>query len=204
MGVEADLISYYEAEARGRHRVGHGDLRHTLRQRFAEVVREEGRGSLVDVGSGPGLDTEAWHRDGFQAVGVDLAHANVELLCEQGLVGVTGSLYCLPFRTASFDALWTMSTFVHVPDDRFDEAINSLMRVVRPGAPLGVGTWGGMDFEGVREFGELRPYRFFSLRSHDRWRRMLDECAGLETFETFESSGSHGWEYQFAVIRTPG
>lgn len=26
----------------------------------------------------------------------------------------------------------------------------------------------------------------------------------LEVFDTFESSGSHGWEYQFAVLRAPG
>jgi len=204
MGVEADLIAYYEAEARGRHRVGHGDLRQNLRERFAVSLRGESRVHLVDVGSGPGLDTATWHRDGFQVVGVDLAYGNVELVREQGLVGVTGSLYRLPFRTAAFDALWTMSTFVHVPDDRFDEAISELIRVVRPGASLGIGTWGGLDFEGLGEFGELRPYRFFSLRSHVRWRELLAMHGALEVFDTFESTGSQGWEYQFAVLRAPG
>ena len=43
MGVEADLIAYYEAEARGRHRVGQGDLRQSLRERFAVSLRGESR-----------------------------------------------------------------------------------------------------------------------------------------------------------------
>ena len=78
-----------------------------------------------------------------------------------------------------------MSTFVHVPHERFDEAITEMLRVVEPGAPLGIGTWGGLDFEGVPEFGELRPYRFFSLASHDRWREMLARHAEVELFETY-------------------
>lgn len=204
VGVDDDLIAYYEAEARGRHRVGHGDLRHGLRNRFAAMLRRDRRVRLVDVGSGPGLDTAAWHRDGFGVVGVDLVHANVELMQEQGLVGVAGSLYCLPFRTAAFDALWTMSTFVHVPDERFGEAFTEMRRVVPPGGLLAIGTWGGLDFEGVREFGDLRPYRFFSLRSHDRWSQLLAGHGELVSFDTFESTGSHGWEYQFAVVRAPG
>jgi SAM-dependent methyltransferase len=204
MALEADLIAYYDAEARDRRRVGHGQLRHELRQRFAAALGAVGRTRVVDVGSGPGLDTEDWCKDGFDVVGVDLAHANVELMRERGLVGVTASLYQLPFRADAFDALWTMSTFVHVPHDRFDEAIAEMLRVVRPGARLGIGTWGGVDFEGVPEFGDLRPYRFFSLASHDRWRKMLERYGTLESFESFESSSPHGWEYQFAILRPDG
>ena len=164
MALDADLIAYYDAEARGEHRSAHGDLRLELRRRFAELLRNGEVRTLIDVGAGPGLDTALWAADGFTTVGVDLAHANVERMRDVGLAGVTGSLYVLPFRSETFDALWTMSTFVHVPHERFDEAITELLRVVAPGAPLGIGTWGGLDFEGVPEFGELRPYRFFSTR----------------------------------------
>ncbi len=198
---DADLIAYYEAEARGGHRSAYGDRRVELRGRFAELLRGERISTLLDVGAGPGLDTKRWHADGFRVVGLDLTHANIERMRAAGLTGVTGSLYELPFRAGAFDALWTMSTFVHVPHDRFDEAITEMLRVVVPGAPLGIGTWGGLDFEGVPEFGELRPYRFFSLASHDRWREMLARHAEVELFETSESTGGQGWEYQFAVVR---
>ncbi len=203
MALDGDLIAYYDAEARGGHRSAHGDLRVNLRRRFAELLRYDDVRTVIDVGAGPGLDTALWAADGFAAVGVDLAHANVERMRDVGLTSVTGSLYQLPFRSTTFDALWTMSTFVHVPHDRFDEAITEMMRVVEPGAPLGIGTWGGLDFEGVPEFGELRPYRFFSLASHDRWRAMLERHSVVEQFETYESTGGQGWEYQFAVVRVP-
>lgn len=92
---------------------------------------------------------------------------------------------------------------MHVPHNRFDDAIGEMFRVVAPGAPVAIGTWGGLDFEGVAEFGELRPYRFFSLANHDRWQHMLEQQGHLEMFETFDPHDDDGWEYQFAVLRTP-
>ncbi len=135
-------------------------------------------------------------------VGVDLAPANAALMRAQGLAGVAGSLYALPFSDATFDALWTMSTFVHVPHARFDEAMSELMRVVRPGGPVVIGTWGGVDLEAVPEFGELRPYRFFSLATHDRWRAMLARHGRVDRFETGPPDPQSGWEYQWAVVRS--
>lgn len=204
MALDAELTAYYEAEARGRHRVDLGELRTSLREEFASTLRSEGRSRLVDVGAGPGLDAAQWRSDGFDVVGLDLAHANVELMRDGGLVGVTGSLHRLPFRSGSFDALWTMSTLVHVPDRHVDAALAELVRVVAPGAPVGIGTWGGRDFEGAPEVGEIRPYRFFSLRSHDRWRNVLAGHGTVETFRSFDPHAVSGWEYQFAVIRAAG
>jgi SAM-dependent methyltransferase len=200
--IDRDLVAYYEAEARDGRRTEQGELRHRLRAEFAAQLAAERRDHLVDVGAGPGLDTLAWQRDGFRAVGVDLAHANVEVMRRGGAPAVTASLYALPFRTGSFDALWTMSTFVHVPHDRFDAAIAEMIRVVAPGAPLGIGTWGGVDFEGRPEFGDLRPYRFFSLASHDRWREMLARHGTVERFDAFDVGDRGGWHYQFAVVRS--
>ena len=204
MGLDADLAAYYDAEARAGVRGELDTMRLGIRHGFVDLMRREHRRRLVDVGSGPGRDTLAFQQDGFDIIGVDLAPANLVLMRERGAVGSAGSLYALPFADATFDALWTMSTFVHIPHERFDEAMDELVRVVTPGAPLAIGTWGGRDFEGVPEFGELRPYRFFSLASHDRWRSMLERHGRLEHLETFAPTQPSGWEYQFAVLRVAG
>ena len=204
MALDADLTAFYEAEARAGLRGELDPMRVDIRDGFVELLQREGRSRLVDVGAGPGRDTVEFRDRGFGVIGVDLAPANVGLMRAQGLDGVAGSLYALPFPDGSFDALWTMSTFVHVPHDRFDEAMTELLRVVAPGGPLAIGTWGGLDFEGVPEFGELRPFRFFSLAAHDRWRSMLQRRGDLEHFETFPPTRPGGWEYQYAVLRSGG
>jgi len=203
VGLDADLIAYYDAEAAtGRRTPTVGAYRQDLRDRFAGLLAAEGRHHVIDVGAGPGRDTVVWKAAGMDVVGVDLAEGNVRSMRERGLDAVTGSLYHLPFRTGSFDSLWTMSTFVHVPHDRFDEAIGEMLRVVGPGAPLAIGTWGGTDFEGIVPFGDLRPHRFFSLATHDRWRDLLARHGDVEIFETHDLENDDGWEYQFAVLRS--
>ena len=203
MAFDADLTAYYEAEARGNHRTKQVDLRVGLRQRFGKLLRGESRTRILDVGAGPGLDVAGFQADGFAVVGLDLAPANVDVMRRRGLSALAGSLYQLPFRTGAFEALWSMSTFVHVPDERNDEAITEMLRVVQPAGLLGVGTWGGVDFEGLLEVGDLRPYRFFSLASHARWRATLARHADVELFETFETDDPLRWEYQFTVLRVP-
>jgi SAM-dependent methyltransferase len=202
--LDSDLTQYYDAEARGGLRGELDTARVEIRRRYVDALRKEQRSTVIDVGAGPGRDTVAFHQDGFDVTGVDLAPANVAALCSQGPDGVTASLYALPFRTSSFEALWTMSTFVHVPHHRFDDAMVELLRVVVPGAPMAIGTWGGRDYEGVPEFGELRPYRFFSLASHERWRSMLERHGDVEQFVTSAPTRPSGWEYQFAVVRCGG
>jgi hypothetical protein len=53
------------------------------------------------------------------------------------------------------------------------------------------------------EFGELRPYRFFSLAAHGRWYQQLSRHGGVDLFETSPVGGADGWEYQLAVLRAP-
>ena len=201
MGLDADLTAYYDAEARAGVRGELDTMRVDIRNRFIDVMRREGRCRLVDVGSGPGRDTLAFQHDGFDTIGVDLAPANTMVMRERGAVGAAGSLYALPLADATFDVLWTMSTFVHVPHDRFDEAMNELVRVVTPGAPLTIGTWGGRDFEGVPEFGPLLPYRF----SHSHRTTVGARCSNV-TGNSITSRRSRRHRRaggdQYAILRT--
>jgi SAM-dependent methyltransferase len=201
-GLDADLVSYYDQEARDGSRTSHGPIRTQLLAEFIDLLKAEGRRSVVDVGSGPGLDTAGFADAGFEVVGADLSVENARIMHARGLhAGLAASLYELPFPSARFDALWTMSTFVHVPHERFGQAMAELLRVVRPGASVGVGTWGGFEWEGVSDRDTIVPRRFFSLAAHDRWRAMLESVGTVERFEVFQPDPASNWEYQFAIVR---
>jgi hypothetical protein len=94
-----------------------------------------------------------------------------------------------------------MSTLVHVPDSRFEDAMNEITSVLQDGAPLAIGLWGGFDEELISTVQDIQPQRFFSLRSHDRAREMLAKHATVEHFETWDYGDASHWEYQFAIVR---
>jgi 2-polyprenyl-3-methyl-5-hydroxy-6-metoxy-1,4-benzoquinol methylase len=71
-GAEAPLREYYDEEARRLTRQHKGPLRVSLQERFVELLHGEQRRSVIDVGSGPGLDTVVFRDAGFSVVGVDL------------------------------------------------------------------------------------------------------------------------------------
>ncbi len=198
---ESALIEYYDQEAALGLRTDLGPLRRDLRLSFSALLRNERRSTIVDVGAGPGRDATEFAADGLRVVGVDLGPANIAQLRASGIPGCVASVLDLPFSRERFDAVWTMSTLVHVPDADLDRALSELLVVAPAGAPVGIGTWGGFDWEGVSDRDTITPARFFALRAHDRMRTILESHATVERFETHHPNPDSRWEYQFAVVR---
>ncbi len=200
-GLSKRLASYYDAEAG--HRTGRSvdPQRAAWRESFVELVTAEGRSGVFEIGSGPGRDTLALREAGLNVVPLDLSVESTRFLVGEGIPAINGSVYELPLKDRSFDAAWTMSTLMHIPDDRFAAAMTEICRVLKPGAPIGIGLWGGVDREGVNNLGALDLPRFFSLRTNERAREMLAAHGKIERFETKEYYTPELETYQFVVLR---
>lgn len=95
-----------------------------------------------------------------------------------------------------------MSTLLHVADADLDAALAEVVRVLRPGAPLAVGLWGGeKTIEGPHGDATHGPARFFSFRTDERVRAVLGRYGTVEQWTTWP--GARAMHYQFAVVRTP-
>ena len=199
--LEDDLAAFYDQEAAIRLERDIDPPRVERRGEFIEMLRQEARGRLLEVGTGPGHDARAFLAAGLDVAGVDLSIEHVRMARDAGVDAFRASLFDLPFADRSFEAGWTMSTLLHVADDRFEAAMTSICSKLRVGAPLAVGLWGGLDRESLADFDTIQPPRFFSLRSHDRARSMLSVHGEIERFETWPHQGDTPWEYQFVVLR---
>ncbi len=198
--LEGRLAEYYDREGRSRAAMPLGRGRIDARSAFVELLHGERRRRLIDVGSGPGRDAVYFAANGFPTTAVDRSIGHARLAAAAGLVSVQATLLALPFPPGTFDAGWTMSTLVHVPDDRWDAALMSIIHALKPAAPLAIGLWGGVDEERWHPPRNGLPSRFFSLRSHARVRLMLQRHGDLHSFVTWPDDRSE-WEYQFAVLR---
>ena len=201
--LESDLARYYDQEAAARANRSPDPQRVARRDEFVALLAAERRATLVEVGIGPGRDAAALTACDTRVVfGVDLSVAHARLAHANGSHAAVASVYALPFADASCDAGWSMSTLVHVPNDRFDDAMRELGRVVRPGSPVGLGFWAAaVDTEEVNERDTIVPKRFFSRRTEDRLREMLGPHGRIERFDTWPGIGTT-WTYQYVVVRT--
>ena len=201
--VRADLSRFYEHEATNRLRGRPSGWRVGWLEEFAGSIAAEGRRSVLDVGAGPGTDAHTFLSAGVEYTGVDLAVANGVLAREAAATVVAASLFELPFPEASFDAGWSMSTLMHVPTAEVGTAMQSICRVLVPGAPLMIGQWGGSlgDIDSDHMVPGLP--RLFSLRTAARNRKLLALHGTIEQWEV-RDAGPDGWEYHAAVLRVAG
>lgn len=162
---------------------------------FIGVCRDRQLSSVVEVGAGAGRDGVRLQDAGFDYTGVDLSDVGVDLCRSQGLKASAEWATDLPFEADSFDAGWSMSTLMHLPNDEIVTALSELQRVVRTGGVLAVGLWGSTASElHVDEHGRL-----FQHRTDEQVRALLGEIGDVWEFETWGwyEDGAH---YQFAAV----
>jgi len=91
---------------------------------------------------------------------------------------------------------------LHVPNVRMNTALTEITRVLRPGSPLAIGLWGGPDIEQTLTHREIQLPRFFSWRSDEQLRAMLEPHGTLERFETWpDVDPDSELHYQYCVLR---
>ena len=200
--IEAELVAYYDGE--GDHRL-HRPIepeRVAARATFLRAISHGGPKSVLEIGSGPGRDARAFVEAGHRYVAVDLSFEHIRRCRAITARVARASVRRLPFRTASFDSIWTMSTLMHVPESAISQALSELSRVLNPGGLAAIGVWGGRDVEERRseDILEGKPPRLFSRRSNERWRTMLTAVGDIEAFETW--GHEHDFFYQWALLRS--
>jgi ubiquinone/menaquinone biosynthesis C-methylase UbiE len=199
--VRADLAKFYEHEAASRSRGPATGRRVEWLADCAQQFAAEGSRTVLDVGAGPATDATAFESVGIAYAGIDLAVANGMLAAEHGSTVLAASLFDLPFGNDTFDSGWSMSTLMHVPEMEVGDALREVTRVLRSGAPLMIGQWGGSLGDIDADVTVAGLPRLFSLRSTERNRKLLGDHGTIEHWDVWDA-GPEGWEYHIAIIRT--
>lgn len=209
---EADLAAFYDRQASTENTRAMTPHRVECRDWFIRLLKDEHRHSLFELGCGTGVEGLEFVRAGLHYTGVDLSEESIHVARAKGLDASVASGRSLPFPDATFPAVWTMSTLLHVPNAGIHDVVRELVRVSAAGAPIAVGLWSGDDVEVLNPEDEDEPRRFFSRRSDDTVRRIFGAHGTVEHFGTWPEGagvesgpGAGNWNqhYQFLVLRTP-
>ncbi len=102
-----------------------------LLEPFCRAVPAHGR--ILDLGSGAGRDSLALAAKGFEVVSLDRSIGLLQQHRERGGQAlIRGDLAWLPFRPASFAAIWACASLLHLPKARIIFALNEARRVLVP------------------------------------------------------------------------
>ncbi len=143
------------------------------------------KGSVLDVGSGPGRDGVILRDAGLDVVCLDASEAMVKLSAARGLRSVVGDFADLPFNDGSFNGAWAYTSLLHVPKSEIQGSLSEIRRVLEPGGIFGLGLIEG-DAELYRESSGMDLPRWFSFYKKEEIEDLL-AANGFETvyFEEF-------------------
>lgn len=156
-----------------------------VRDLFLEHV---GEGKILDAGCGPGMDTDYFSRQGFDAVGIDLADGMIEYAREnkQGRF-LKMDVAETDFDEEEFDGVCCNAAIFFGPEEHMEKVLRELNRILKPGGVLFV------TFK-IGEGSELRDHGTGEVRQYfvtaDRAEEMLED-AGFDTLFSRVSDGPH-------------
>lgn len=192
--------SYNSEMARERDQTAKEDWKIAERQAFLELLRQENKHTLLEVGAGTGTDSLFFQNNGLHVICTDLSPAMIELCRAKGLEAYVMDFLHLDFPPASFDAIYALNCLLHVPTRDLPAVLEKLRSLLRPGGLFFLGTYGGVEEEGIRATDRHRPPRFFVHHTDEFMKEMTARFFQIVSFRTRELE-KRRWHFQAIVLR---
>jgi SAM-dependent methyltransferase len=119
----------------------------------------------------------------------------------KGLNAKEADLLNLGLPPGSFDAVYSMNCFLHVPNAELPDALKAIHQVLRPGGLFFLGVYGGDFFEGDALEDWHVPPRFFSFRTDEQMLAFTSNCFDVLDFHVVGSQDRH---FQSPALRKRG
>lgn len=155
-------------------------------------------GRMLEIGCGPGRDAKYFSERGLTVTAIDLTARFVEMarqLAPKAEV-LRMDMRKLKFPARSFDGIWAMASFLHVPKKEGRKTLLGFRRVIKANGLLFISVKLGRGEEaiskkryggGVRKLGGIK---FFAYYSKPELLRLLRSC-GFKVFKTTQGSNRY-------------
>jgi len=170
------------------------------RQQFLDILKREGKKTLLEVGAGTGSDGLFFQENGLRVVCTDLSPAMIELCREKGLEAYVMDFLSLDFPPSSFDSLYALNCLLHVPTNDLSKVLEKLQSLLCPGGLFFLGVYGGNREEGVHENDWHQPPRFFAHHTDEFMKQAVTSFFELISFKTIPLKNP-AWHSQVMVLR---
>jgi len=153
------------------------------RDYFLSMLQQEGAKTLLEIGAGPGHTGRYFQDNGLDVICIDLSPAMVALCREKGLTAYAMDVLALDFPPASFDAVFTLNSLLHIPKRHLPRALDNIHAVLKPDGLFYLGVYGGYDSEEIWEDDPLEPKRFFSFHTDEHLQQAVSDAFAILSFK---------------------
>ncbi len=169
------------------------------RNLFLELMKNEGKTVLLDLGAGTGRDSCFFKGHNMNVTAVDLSGEMVKLCREKSIEAYELDFYNLGTLHRSFDAVWAMNSLLHVEKKSLPSVLQEIKGVLKPSGLFFMGVYGGEDSEGIWEDDIYTPHRFFSFFTDEDVKTAVSGYFELISFERVDTGGRY--HFQSIIMR---
>ena len=184
-----DLRQAYDADALSRDCSDLPQWKRSEREGFLSHLRSNGLKHLLEIGAGTGRDGRYFADAGCKVTCIDLSPAMIRLCHDKGLQALVMDAAELSFQDASFDAVYSFNSLLHLPKSELPTVLMNIRSVLVPDGLFYFGTYGGHDHEGIYEKDDHTPQRFFSFYGDEHLQRVVGEAFDVLEFRSIVTPG---------------
>lgn len=131
------------------------------------LLKKEKKESILELGSGAGLDAKFFQNKGFKVLATDLSKKMVKVCQKKGLKAKVVDLYQLSSLNNEFDAIYSMNVLLHIPRKDLVKILNNIYKTLNKNGIFFYGVYGGKDEEKIiTDKTKMGLPRFFSFLSN--------------------------------------
>ena len=198
--LKANLIKAYDQQAEQRNKSEIQEWKVVERAHFLSLLQDEGKQTLLEIGTGHGRDSLFFQEQGLSVTGIDISPAMVDLCRQKGITAHIMDVVELSFEENSFDAVYALNSFLHLPKGKFQLALKNVLAVLNPAGIFYLGLYGGFDFEGIWEDDFYIPKRFFSFYTDEDLKQTLSIVFDIVYFKDIKF-GEDKRPFQSVILR---
>ncbi|KIL39879.1 hypothetical protein SD70_17470 [Gordoniibacillus kamchatkensis] len=180
--TKINLAKAYDEDAHRRSQSTAAEWKVRERGAFAELLRQEGKTAVLEIGAGTGRDSRFFKDCGYEVTSTDLSQEMVRYCREQGLNAMVMDFYNLEFADESFEAVYALNCLLHVPKNELGGVLLEIRRVLKRGGIFYMGVYGGRKSEEIWDDDWCEPKRLFSFYTDDAIQAAVKEYFDVEDF----------------------
>jgi SAM-dependent methyltransferase len=168
---------------------------------FLSLLQQGSKKRLLEIGAGPGRDSQFFQDNDLDVVCTDLSPEMVAICQSKGLDAYVMDFLNLDFPDASFDAVYALNCLLHVPKADLRKVLETVQHLLKPSGLFYFGVYGGHEFEGVWPKDNYTPKRFFSFYLDDQIKSIVSEFFDLLYFKTIPVEGDDVSHFQSMILK---